>query len=441
MASTKKNTNGINNVFIIPSGQKEYIIYLPVQGILFKANAKAVNLFYEAISGNAGAQSKLGLSGEVVQKINQNNNAPFPDGKKSVQFKPTTVNLFLTTDCSMQCIYCYASGGEKATRIKQEYIEIAVHEIIQNALSLKKKNINVNYHGGGDIGVVWDLVEQTTDYINRLTSENNLKVYYSAGLNGILSDSQREWVVKNLHSVTLSLDGDKEIQNYLRPLKNGRPSFDHVDKTLRYFDSKSFEYAIRSTITFETVVHLERIVAFICENYNVRKIKAEPVYIQGRASHSNVKMPDAEEFIEHFLKAKKIANSFGKELLYSGARFETFTNSFCKATGASFGVTPEGHITSCYEVLDTINPDSNIFFYGKIENGKIKIDQKKLDGLAAFTVNNKDKCEKCFAKFHCAGDCPVKSVQVKNNPENENYRCIINRELTKHQLLETIEGI
>ena len=428
-----------SNIFVIPHVFKKYIVYLPLHGILFKANASAVNIFHKALSGNKTAMEKFGLSKTQITNIIDNENNHFVKQNKTKIFKPTSVSLFLTSNCSMKCAYCYASAGDRHSQIKEEYIKVAINEVIKNALLLNHKNITVNYHGGGDIGVVWDLVEKTTSFITKKAKENNLKIFFNVGLNGVLSDYQRKWIVKNINSATVSLDGDKEIQNMLRPLKNGRPSFDIVHKTLKYFDLHGFNYAIRSTATAETIGQLNRIITFFCENYEVRKIKIEPVFIQGRASQNSVNMPAANEFVENFLKAAEIASSFNKELLYSGARFELITNIFCQAAGSSFGVTPEGYITSCYEVLEKSNPVSDVFFYGKIQNGKVIIDQDKLNKLSEFTVENKEKCRNCFAKFHCAGDCPVKSVLSENDEKNRDYRCTINRELTKYQLLEAIK--
>lgn len=428
-----------HNVFVIPDIDNTYIVYLPIHGILFKGNAASVNLFHKALSGDKVALSRFGMTEEQARKLTRMNNNRSPESNPKVQFNPTTVSLFLTSDCSMKCAYCYASAGENHTQIKKEYIEVAINEVVRNAQLISNKSISVNYHGGGDIGVVWNLVEQTTEYVSKLARENNIKVNFSAGLNGVLTDSQRRWLVGNIHSATVSIDGYKEIQDSLRPLKNGESSFDIVHKTLKYFDSQGFSYAIRSTVTAETVAHLEEIVKFFYSNYKVRKIKLEPVFIQGRASENKVSPPQTEEFVTNFIRAKRAAESNNVELLYSGARFDFLSNKFCMAAGSSFGVTPEGYITSCYEVLDKKNPVSEIFFYGKIENREIHIDQEKLRNLTKLTVFNKEKCQQCFAKFHCAGDCPVKSILSEQTDDLQDYRCIINRELTKYQLLDAIE--
>jgi uncharacterized protein len=432
-----RNKN-LSNIFLIPHLDNQFIVYLPLFGILFKGNAAAINHFHKALQGDKPAQEDFGLSSELVNRINQPEGIFTQGGKFKNKFNPTSVSLFLTTDCSMKCIYCYANAGEKKVKINKEFVEVAINEIIKNAISLRKNFITVNYHGGGDIGVAWDLVEQITEYIIRKVKENNISVRINAGLNGILSDYQRAWIVKNIYSATISLDGYEEIQNRHRPLKNGMPSFDIVDETIKYFDKHNFNYGIRSTVTAESLGKLEEIITFFCTNYRVRKIKIEPVFIQGRAALSKVNTPLASEFVKRFIKAQKTACKYKKELLYSGSRFEVLTNTFCQASGLSFAVTPEGYITSCYEVLEKSNPASDIFFYGKIEKGKIFIYQNKFDSLTSLTVEDKEKCRNCFVKFHCAGDCPLKDILTEKGDTHYTYRCTINRELTKTQLIKSI---
>jgi len=428
----------IPNVFVIPDSDRSFIIYLPLSGILFKANSAAVNLLYQALNSNKKAQSILGISDDLVQKIIQQEEKYFCSLDNIREFKPTSVTFFMTSKCSMRCIYCYAHGGDNESQMKFEYIEAALREVVCNALVLRKDKITISYHGGGDISKVWSLLVKATVYIKQVSNENNINVDFHAGLNGVLSDNQRKWIVNNIKSATVSLDGYPDIQNRLRPLKNGQPSFELVDRTLKYFDSNDFRYTIRSTITSDSVHHLEKIVAFFINNYKVRKIMLEPVFIQGRALINKVKIPGKEDFVKNYIRAQKIANAHKRKLSYSGARFDHITNKFCKAPNPSFGITPDGDITSCYEVLDASNPVSDIFFYGKIADGKVRIFPDKLKKLTALTLKNSIKCQKCFAKFHCAGDCLVKSILSEQIDELQDLRCTINRELTKYQLKEVL---
>ena len=428
----------LNNIFLIPHVNKQYIVYLPIHGLIFKGNASVINHFQKALSGEKHVQKDFGLSPEEINRIYEIEEKLTNKNPKNGEFKPTSVSLFLTTDCSMTCAYCYASAGEKKVQIKKEFGEASINEIIKNAVLSNRNKIIVNYHGGGDIGVAWDLVEKLTEYTLMKASGNKLSVSINVGLNGVLSNYQREWIIKNTDYATVSIDGFRDIQNILRPLKGGMPSFEIVDTTLKYFDKHNYKYGIRSTVTAETVGELNDIITFFCTNYNARKIKVEPVSLQGRALISEFNPPSATEFVTNFLKAQKSAVKYNRELLYSGARFDILSNAFCKASGASFGVTPEGYITSCYEVLEKSNPLSNTFFYGQIKNGEILIDQNKLNHLASLTVENKEKCRKCYVKYHCSGDCPSKNELSENNSLNRNFRCLINRELIKNQLISIL---
>jgi uncharacterized protein len=427
-----------DNIFMIPFGSGQFIVYLPLHGILFKANTAAINLFNNALKGDAVAAAKFGLSQEQINVI-LGREKDFPPVKdRTVVFKPTILSLFLTTACSMKCIYCYADAGNSIMKIRLEYIEIATDEVIRNALGAGSSNIVINYHGGGDIGAAWKLMTDSKAMIGKRAAGVGINPIFSTGLNGVLSDSQRTWIVNNTHSSTVSIDGYAGIQNIQRPLKNGTPSFNFVHRTLKYFDERDFNYAIRTTVTAESVRHLEEIVSFFCNNYNAKKIKIEPVSVQGRAVSNKICPPAPGDFVNYFLKAKAVAMANKRELLYSGARFDVLTDIFCLAAGQSFGVTPDGYITSCYEVLTKDNPLSEIFFYGKIEKGRIVVFQDKLNYLSKLNVNEKEKCRRCFAKFHCAGDCPAKAILSEKDGIDSDYRCIINRELTKDQLMSSI---
>jgi uncharacterized protein len=104
-------------------------------------------------------------------------------------------------------------------------------------------------------------------------------------------------------------------------------------------------------------------------------------------------------------------------------------------------ITPSGMISSCYEVMHDSDPFADFFLYGTFNKKKNRliIDPQKREKLTGMTVAKMEKCQNCFCKYHCAGDCPLKSLiweQDKNY--NEPDRCYINRELTKDQLIKAL---
>lgn len=432
-----------NNIFCIPHEGK-YILYQPFLGLAFLTNPVFVNLLYKARLGDKDALTKLNLEQSLIDKLFETElKLEHSCNSAHAKFQPDSVSLFLTNNCTLRCRYCYAEGGNDSREMPWDMVAHILDEVLQNALAKKSDRMVVNFHGGGDISAAWPLLEKTKAYLDKLSRENHISIITSVGSNGILTPAQREWLIQNIGSATVSIDGTEEIQNTQRPFPGGAPSFPIVDETLKRLDEAGYPYAIRSTITAESVLHLEEIINFFCERYQARKIKFEPMYPRGRAEALHLKAPDAKIFVEEFRKARKIASQAGRELIYSGARLEALTHTFCQAAGNSCAVTPEGWITSCYEVLSLTDPLADTFFYGKYnpQSKKLEIDEERRKRLFQLAVTNNEFCEKCFCKWHCAGDCSVKSLHAERSEESSlPDRCYINRELTKDQLIEAIES-
>jgi uncharacterized protein len=340
----------------------------------------------------------------------------------------------------MRCIYCYADGGSSNKVMSWNTFKDIIDYIIQvNKEKSKPFSTNISFHGG-DITAVWPLFEKAVKYIETVFQKEELPFTVSTGINGVLSDSQMDFIIRHIIGPTVSLDGFSKIQDFNRPLVNGKASFQQVDKTLKYFDRNGYHYGIRSTITSKSVEKLPEIVDYFCTHYSAKKIMVEPMFPLGRGL--KIQAPDPIDFVSNFRKAKKIANSYQRELTYSGARMNTTTTIFCKALEDSIVITPEGLISSCYEVIDNKSPLSGYFIHGYFDqvSKKLIFDKQKQARLHKIIDEEKQKCSNCFCKFHCAGDCPVKTISLKlSKNENNIDRCYINKELTKDQLLEVLD--
>jgi uncharacterized protein len=282
---------------------------------------------------------------------------------------------------------------------------------------------------------------RTRDYLRDRERDLGIHVLTSVGSNGVLDPAQRLWLTENIDSATLSVDGPPDIHDSNRILPDGSPSSALVMKTIEHFDQVKFRYAIRSTITAATVSHMDEIAQFLCTNSAARKIQMEPMFPRGRADGGGVRTPDAQDFVDNFRKARKVAAAFGRTLSYSGARLDVLTNIFCKACGDSAVVTPSGDITSCYEIADANDPLSKVFFFGRYDSQtrSFVVDEDRRARLFRLSVLDKPRCQDCFCKWHCAGDCPAKVLHAETAGKQDlPDRCFINRELTKDQLLATL---
>lgn len=80
---------------------------------------------------------------------------------------------------------------------------------------------------------------------------------------------------------------------------------------------------------------------------------------------------------------------------------DKLNSRFCRG---EFCVTPTGDIVACHRV--TSGENFGLFNYGHIGE-EISIDPLKKERIYNFFNKKYKQCNQCFAKWHCAGDCPA----------------------------------
>lgn len=431
--------------FAIPYQEGTYILYSPLKHILMLVNGEMVDLVaslkegtFAGVNGdNMDAIQLLIESGAVNGMPDQP-----PTHKAAGGWKPTEVTLFLTNACNLRCTYCYASAGEYKGSMDMPTALAAVELIVKNALELNKPEFRVSYHGGGEPTLAWDALTASALRAEELAKKHGLTVSLNVASNGVLPSWKVDWLVRHIHEFSVSYDGPAWVQDRYRPTVTGRGSAETVEATLRHFDSHGVNYGVRLTVTEESVDHLAEIVAYLLKRFSPGTVHLEPLFSHGRARSKGLRAPHAEAFIDNFRQAQKIAESYGLDLYYSGARSELLTDTFCGVPEGSFNVTPEGLLTSCFEVCHPEDKLADQFFYGGRDKrtGDFAVSRKQLTVLASHTVRERPECDNCFCKWHCAGDCIAKNLTSDQNP-GENLkaaRCIINQELTRDQLVRRL---
>ena len=438
------------NLFVIPDGHDRFLLYLPDPGITLSVNNPVVHLLQDIKKGKQTEEpSESGIIRELSQydiirplgtARGETMRPDFP-----ISFDPEGISLFLTTACTMRCIYCYSRGGAIKKRLPWNYAKTAIDSLFQNASNRGHQTLYAHFHGGGEKTTAMALLKRCVHYIRKRSKDAGIEVKIEAGVNGVMSESCASWVVSHMDGATVSLDGPPAVQNYHRPLSSGKGSFQLVRDTLKRFDAAGFDYGIRTTVTQEIVDTMPDSIEFISEMFKPKAIQVEPVFLSGRALDKNLRSIDPVDFIGQYREAKRRLGDKAGTLCYSGARLKNVNGLFCKAlSGKSFCVTPDGDITSCYEITEKLDALSYFFFFGKIDpkHNKVLIDNEKLKEWRNFMESRWYYCRDCFCNPHCAGDCPAKSLVYRHVDDyQKNPRCIINRELTKDQLRESIVSV
>jgi uncharacterized protein len=428
------------NLFLLSEGAHKPILYAPLQGAVLEVNGSYGAHLQRALGGDEEALGELGLTLAALERFTET-----PPGARRRfdlrwrSFEPTSVTVFLTHRCTLRCAYCYCRGGEGAD-MPWPVFERAVRFTLDNALR-RKRDLCVGFHGG-DVGACWPFFTECVTFIEQLCLEAGVKAVLSLGTNGFYTQEQAIYLSQHITNATLSLDGIPEFHDAFRSTASGGPSLARILDSVKVFEANEMDYSVRMTVTRASLASLSESVEYICRHSRARMIGAEPLCSRGRALSSKLEPPRPEEFVRAFHAAQRVARRFNRELRYSGARFPGVFGSFCSYPSPTFGVTPEGNLTCCYEVLRADDPLSDSFFYGHIpaDGSTVIVDEDRVRAIREWARQRREACTHCFCVFACAGDCAAK-VMSEVLPEKElSERCRITRALIYERLRSVLAG-
>ena len=131
--------------------------------------------------------------------------------------------LHIAHDCNLACQYCFAEEGEYHGRRALMSFEVgkkALDFLVAN--SGNRRNLEVDFFGGEPL-MNWEVVKQLVEYGRSLEEPNNKKFRFTLTTNGILlNDEVEEFCNREMSNVVLSLDGRREVNDKMRPSRNGK---------------------------------------------------------------------------------------------------------------------------------------------------------------------------------------------------------------------------
>ena len=144
--------------------------------------------------------------------------------------------LHIAHDCNLACRYCFAEEGEYHGRralMSYEVGKKALDFLIAN--SGTRRNLEVDFFGGEPL-MNWDVVKRLVEYGRSQEEAHNKKFRFTITTNGVLlNDAIMDFCNKEMSNVVLSLDGRPEVNDYMRPFRNGTGSYDLIVPKLQKF--------------------------------------------------------------------------------------------------------------------------------------------------------------------------------------------------------------
>ena len=320
--------------------------------------------------------------------------------------------LHVAHDCNLACKYCFAGKGEyngQREIMSYEVGKRAFDFLIEN--SGTRKNLEVDFFGGEPL-MNWQVVKDLVAYGREQEKIHNKHFRFTITTNGVLlNDEIQEFVNKEMDNVVLSLDGRKEINDQMRPFRNGKGSYDLiVPKFQKLAESRNQEkYYIRGTFTRNNLDFSNDIMHFA--DLGFKQMSIEPV-VGDESDPYAIREEDLPKIREEYDKLAKMMierekegkgfNFFHFMIDLNGGPCVAKRLSGCGSGTEYLAVTPWGDLYPCHQFVG-----QDDFLMGNVDDGIVK--PEIADDFRSCNVYSKDKCRNCFAKFYCSGGCMANS--------------------------------
>ena len=320
--------------------------------------------------------------------------------------------LHIAHDCNLACRYCFAEEGEYHGRralMSYEVGKKALDFLIAN--SGKRRNLEVDFFGGEPL-MNWQVVKDLVAYGREQEKIHDKHFRFTVTTNGVLlNDEIQEFVNKEMDNVVLSLDGRKEVNDKMRPFRNGKGSYDLiVPKFQKLAESRNQEkYYIRGTFTRNNLDFSNDVLHFA--DLGFEQISIEPVVGEDTDPYA-IRKEDLPKIFEEYDKLAKIM----VERERSGRGFTFFhfmidleggpcvskRLSGCGSGTEYLAVTPWGDLYPCHQFVG-----QEEFLMGNVDEGITHTEIA--DEFRGCSVYSKESCKNCFARFYCSGGCAANS--------------------------------
>ena len=320
--------------------------------------------------------------------------------------------LHIAHDCNLACRYCFAEEGEYHGRralMSYEVGKKALDFLIAN--SGNRQHLEVDFFGGEPL-MNWDVVKRLVEYGRSQEKEHNKKFRFTLTTNGVLlNDEIMEFCNKEMSNVVLSLDGRKEVNDHMRPFRNGKGSYDLIVPKFQKFAELrgDKDYFVRGTFTNKNLDFGEDVLHYA--DLGFKKMSMEPVVAEPTEDYA-IREEDLPQILAEY---DRLAAEYVKR--HKEGRGFTFFHfmvdlkqgpcvakrlSGCGSGTEYLAVTPWGDLYPCHQFVG-----KEEFLLGNVDTGVTNTAIR--DEFKLCNVYAKEKCKDCFARFYCSGGCAANS--------------------------------
>lgn len=325
--------------------------------------------------------------------------------------KVVATYLFVSQECNLKCAYCYGSEGEYGKRGRMS--ETVMNQAFERFFSAGEGQHYATFFGGEPL-MNFPLMEKTAELAQTYREDGKADIRLCIVTNGTLYNPKIDaFFREHISDVTFSLDGPKALNDAQRVAKSGDSVHDQAAENIRQLTKDApFGWSFRAIVTRAGCEQVEDIYRHM-ETFQPGGIgivdvdvpKDSPLYID-------------DVRYRRFLEQIVAVNRRGLASILEGDAPVAFEYPFyilyyfvsrrhalyhCNAGTNLLAVTAEGDVYPCHRFVGMED-----FKMGNVGDPELKSSERYQGIRQQFidaTVDNREGCRDCWARYLCGGSC------------------------------------
>ena len=310
-----------------------------------------------------------------------------------------SILIIPTSNCNFRCTYCYESEVIRPSTMSEETQKALISFITEQLGPVRL--LDVTWYGGEPL-LRFDIVKKLSYQLKRLCESRGIEYKASMITNGYLLKSEVVGELNDLdiEYIQITIDGEEEVHNKRRPLRNGEGTFKNIiDNLCEVKDFINADIAIRINVDRNNIHGIDTIIEALkgkglYENVNCYVARVE---CEGNCLAENCFSPKEFSPIE-----STFARNNSKEAYL---KMPEQIGNVCSADHVnSFIVDSDGALYKCWNEI------------GRKERSIGNIDEGFINPSLAYeyllySAIDDSRCKECKCLPLCMGGCPEKRIK------------------------------
>ena len=392
------------------------IAFFPETRRFFFVNAEMKALIAAITTKEKDVLAEFGISeAEYDSFLGKMKLAPVAEAEKPKDVKPALNRLILhlSNDCNLRCVYCYANGGNY--RSSRDLMSRETLDRIIDVIYREYEHIDRIQYFGGEPLLNMDLIDHGCKRMREIEQSRGNDISFGVVVNGtLINDRFTEMVREHKIVVTVSYDGDPEINDRLRPFPNGRGSSEIIlDNIRKLKEATGQPSTIEVTYTKyhadagispldvvdrirerfpDVLVHVVPAGGSCDCDFILQDLGMFPASIAEICSRT-LEQPDKP--VNMYMTASQLFEELDQKDV-------PFRRYICDAGIGTFSITTKGNVFPCFMLTDLDELYlGNIWDEDVFHNEQYRAVRSRI--LAHSCKENHEECKNCFASTLCNG--------------------------------------